>query len=84
MRNVKSHFSTKQGVLATYSQLGQVTSSSREITDWPGGPFLSYNALVVMTLQLPACFTHVAFWRVISREPLANSSRENAPECTHT
>ena len=66
------------------SRLGQVTSSSREITDWPGGPFLSYNALVVMTLQLPTCFTRVAFWRAISHKPLVRSSRENALECTHT
>ena len=31
--NVKSHFSAKQGVLATHSRLGQVISSSCEITD---------------------------------------------------
>ena len=36
-----------------------------------------------MTLQLPACFTHVAFWRVASRESLARSSRENPPMHTH-
>ena len=79
MRNVKSHFSTKQGVLATYSRLGQVTSSSREITYWPGCPFLSCSAPAIVTLQLPTCFTRVAFWQVISHEPLASSSRKNGP-----
>ena len=28
--------------------------------------FLSYSDLTVVTLQLPACFTRVAFWRVAS------------------
>ena len=30
--------------------------------------FLSYSALAVVTLQLPVCFTHVALWRLASRE----------------
>ena len=34
VRNVKSHFFAKQGVLATHLQLGQVASSSRQIIDW--------------------------------------------------
>ena len=45
--------------------------------------FLSCNALTIMTLQLPACFTHVAFWRVASRKSLVRSSRENPPMHTH-
>ena len=39
VRNMKSHFSTKQKVLATHSRLGQVASFSREITNWPDCPF---------------------------------------------
>ena len=46
--------------------------------------FLSCSAPAVVTLQLSACFTRVAFWRVNSRESLARSSRENPLECTHT
>ena len=84
MRNVKSHFSTKQGVLATHSQLGQVASSSRVITNWPNCHFLSCSAPAVVTHHHPLCFTRVAFWRVISRKSLASSSRENALEYTHT
>ena len=34
MRNVKNHFSTKQGVLATHLRLVQVMSFSHEIIDW--------------------------------------------------
>ena len=45
--------------------------------------FLSCNALTVMTLQLPAFFTRVAFWRVASRESLTRSSRKNPPMHTH-
>ena len=43
----------------------------------------SYSTPAVMTLQLPACFTRVAFWRVASCESLATSSRENPPMHTH-
>ena len=46
--------------------------------------FLSYSAPAVMTLQLPACFTRVVFWRVISRKLIASFNCENALECTHT
>ena len=46
--------------------------------------FLSYSALVVVTLQLPTCFTCVALWWVISHESLMSSSHENAFDCTHT
>ena len=45
--------------------------------------FLSCSAPTVVILQLPACFTHVAFWRVASRESLVRSSRENPPMHTH-
>ena len=61
-----------------------VTGMSREITVKPDCPFLSCSTPVVMTLQLPACLTHTAFWRVTSHEPLARSSHENPLECTHT
>ena len=46
--------------------------------------FLSYSAPAVMTLQLPACFTCVAFWQVNSCESLARTSCEKLFECTHT
>ena len=36
---MKSHFSAKQGVLATHLQLGQVASFSRQIIDWQDCPF---------------------------------------------
>ena len=45
--------------------------------------FLSYGAPAVVTFQLLACFTRVAFWWVASRESLARSSHENPLECTH-
>ena len=57
---------------------------SREITTKPDCPFLSCSALAVVTLQLPTCFTRVAFWQVNSRESLARSSRKNPLECAHT
>ena len=41
VRNVKSHFFAKQGVLATHLQLGQVASSSRQIIDWQDCHFCS-------------------------------------------
>jgi len=37
--------------------------------------FLSCSAPAVMTLQLPACFTRVALWRLASHELIARSSR---------
>ena len=77
-------FFWKIGRSGIHSSLGQVASSNREITDWPNCPFLSSSAPAVVTLQLPACFTCVAFWQVISHEPLASSSHENALECTYT
>ena len=46
--------------------------------------FLSYSAPAMITLQLPACFTCVVFWRVNSREPLARSNSENPLKFTHT
>ena len=84
VRNVKNHFSAKQGVLATNLRLGWVTRFCRKITDWPDCHFLFYSASAIVTLQLLACFTHVVFWRVISRESLVSSSREKLFECTNT
>ena len=41
VRNVKSHFFAKHGVLATHLQLKQVASSSRQIIDWQDCHFCS-------------------------------------------
>lgn len=60
------------------------TRMSREITTRPDCLFLSCSVPVVMTLQLPACFTRIAFWRVVSRESLSGSNRKNLSECLHT
>ena len=57
---------------------------SPEITVRPDCHFLSYSALIFVTLQLSAYFTRVAFWRVASCKSLARSSRENSLECSHT
>ena len=54
VRNVKSHFSSKQGVLVTHSRLGWVASLSREITDWPDCHFCP----VVLQLLCPFSFLH--------------------------
>ena len=45
--------------------------------------FLSCSVPAIVTLPFPACFTHVAFWRVASPESLARSNRENPPMHTH-
>ena len=77
---MKSHFSVKQGVLASHSQLGWIASSSCQKQNgqtvviqlsWPY--FLSNSDLVVLTLQLPAC-SHTCAWflRVASRESIAS------------
>ena len=71
VRNVKSHFSTKRGILVTHSWLGWVASLSHELTARLDCPFLFYSAPTIVTLQLPTCFTRVAFLRVASRESLA-------------
>ena len=64
------------------------TGTSRELqmqNNWLAKlSFLSSNAPTLVTLQLLTCFTHMAFWRVISIESLTSSSRENALECAHT
>ena len=67
-----------------HSGYSLATGMSRELTTKPDCPFLSYSVPVVVTLQFPACFTRVAFWRVASRESLARSSHENHSECSHT
>ena len=59
------------------------TGISREITVRLDFRFLSYSAPVVMTLQLPTCFTRVTSWRVTNCESLARFSREN-PLNAHT
>ena len=73
VRNVKSHFSAKQGVLATHL----CDWASCELTARPDCQFLSCSAPAVVTLQLPTCFACVAFWQVASRKSLARSSIEN-------
>ena len=56
VRNVKSNFSTKQGVLATHSWLGWVASSSCEITNWPNYAFCP----VVLQLSWLFNFLHAS------------------------
>ena len=74
---MKSHFSTKQGALMSHLRLGQVASSSRQITEWPGCT-LSCSDPVVLTLQLPACFAYMpGFWWVTTHELVASFSYEN-------
>ena len=46
--------------------------------------FLFCSASVVMTLQLPTCFTCVALWWVISRESLVSFSHERTLNRTYT
>ena len=79
VRNVKIHFFNKTG------HFGDLLASkmSHELTARPECQFLSCSVPIVMALQLPAYFTHVAFWRVSSRESLARSSHEN-PLNAHT
>ena len=60
------------------------TGMSRKITVRLDYPFLSCSTPVVMTLQLPACLTRMAFWWVASHEPLARSNCKNPLECTYT
>ena len=73
-------FFCKTGCLGDSLAIGM----SREITTKPDCHFLSYCAPTVVTLQLLACFTLVAFWRVASCESLARSSHENLSKCSHT
>ena len=80
----KSFFYKTGGSGNSLSQLGQVASFNHEIMDWLDCLFLSCSAPAVMTLQLPACFTCVALWWIISHESFVSSSRENALDCTHT
>ena len=58
-RNVKGHFFAKQSALASHSRLGQVASSSHQLTEWLDCTFLSRNDPAILTLQLLACFTGV-------------------------
>ena len=73
-------FICKTGCLGDSLAIGM----SCEITAKPDCHFLSCCAPAVVTLQLLACFTPVAFWRVASCESLARSSRENLSKCSHT
>ena len=82
-RNVKSHFSAKQGALASDSRLGWVASSNHQLTERPDYTFCP----IVIWLSWPFTFLHAShvwhFWLVTTRESIASSSRENALECTH-
>ena len=73
-------FFCKTGCLDNSLAIGM----SREITAKLDCHFLSCCPPVVVTLQLLACFTPVAFWRVTSCESLARSSHENLFKCSHT
>ena len=79
VRNVKIHFFYKTGHFGD----SLASKMSHELTARPECQFFSCSVPTVMALQLPAYFTHVAFWRVSSRESLARSSREN-PLNAHT
>ena len=71
VRNVKRHFSAKQGVLATHSLLGWVVSLSREIIAKPDYPFLSYSTpTVVWPLAFSMLHTH------FGESPVASHSRD--------
>ena len=60
VRNVKSQFSSKQGILATWPRDWNESQDNFQVKLY----FLSYNAPTVMTLQLPTCFTRVPLWRL--------------------
>ena len=56
---------------------------SCELTARPNCQFLSCSAPIVVTLQLLACFTRVAFWPVASRKSFTRFNCEN-PLISHT
>ena len=64
-------------------RLGLATGTSREFESRDNFQaklyFLSCSAPVVVTLQLPTCFTHVAFGKL----PIASHSRESSWMYTH-
>ena len=71
VRKVKSHFSAKQGVLATHSRLGRVASSSCEITNW-----LNYTFCPIMLqLSWPFNFLHASHIWHSSESLVASQSR---------
>ena len=72
VRNVKSQFSAKQGILATWPRNSSRSRDNKLVRL----SFLSCSVPTIVTLQLPACFTCVAFWRVASCESLTRSCRE--------
>ena len=63
-RNVKSHFSTKQGALVSDLRLGWVASSNRQLTERSDCTF----SPIVIQLSWPFNFLHAShmwhFWRV--------------------
>ena len=72
MRNVKSYFSAKQGVLATHSRLGRVVSSSCEITNW-----LNYTFCPIMLqLSWPFNFLHASHMWHFGKSPVVSHSRD--------
>ena len=68
VRNVKSHFSSKQGILATWPRDWNESRDNFQTKLY----FLSCSALTVVTLQFPTCFTRVPLWRLASRETPLN------------
>ena len=70
VRNVKCHFFCITGQSGDFESRGNYLARLY---------FLSCNAPAVVTLQLLACFTCVAFWRVANRKSLGRSSCEKPP-----
>ena len=70
--NVKSQFSTKQGALATHFATGMSRKFQSPVTKLAKLYFLFCNDLVVLTLQLLACFTCVLHF---GKSPLASQLR---------
>ena len=58
VRNMKSHFLQNRA----FWRLSLASGMSRKLTVKPDYQFLSCSAPTIVTLQLPACFTRVAFW----------------------
>ena len=70
--NVKSQFSTKQGALVTHFATGMSRKFQSPVTKLAKLYFLFCNDLVVLTLQLLACFTCVLHF---GKSPLASQLR---------
>ena len=72
VRNVKRHFSAKQGVLVTHSRRGWVASLSREIIDRPDCPFYP----VVLQLSWPFSFLHASHVWHFGESTVASHSQD--------